>query len=59
MTSIRPMGTPTHHGLCMMKATASTAAVVPQITEPARPSQDFFGLIAGTIRCLPNNTPAA
>ena len=28
-------------------------------TEPAKPSQDFFGLIDGAIGCLPNSTPAA
>ncbi len=29
------------------------------MTEPAKPSQDFFGLIDGAIGCLPRNTPAA
>src|SRR4029450_5799802 len=29
------------------------------IAEPAKPSQDFFGLIVGAIGCLPNNTPTA
>ncbi len=32
--------------------------MTPKSSEPPSPSHDFFGLIAGTIRCLPNNTPA-
>ena len=28
-------------------------------TEPAKPSQDFFGLTVGAIGCLPNSTPVA
>ena len=26
--------------------------------DPAKPSQDFFGLTVGAIGCLPNSTPA-
>jgi hypothetical protein len=33
--------------------------VMPVITDPAKPSQDFFGLIVGAIGCRPRNTPAA
>ncbi len=29
------------------------------VTEPAKPSQDFFGLMDGAMGCLPNSTPAA
>ena len=28
-------------------------------TEPAKPSQDFFGLMVGAMGCLPKRTPAA
>jgi len=59
MTSMRPSGTPTHAGLSSRNVTASTAAVVPHTSEPVKPSQDFFGLIAGTMVCLPNSTPVA
>ena len=58
MTSISPSGTPTHAGLSSRNATDNTAAVTPKSSEPPSPSHDFFGLIAGTIRCLPNSTPA-
>ncbi len=50
---------PTHAGLSSRNVTASTDAAVPKTSEPAKPSHDFFGLIAGTIGCLPNSTPAA
>ena len=30
---------------------------MPNSIEPAKPSQDFFGLIFGAIGCLPNSTP--
>ena len=32
---------------------------MPASWEPAKPSQDFFGLIVGAIGCLPASTPAA
>ena len=38
--------------------TVTTAAPIPNSSEPPNPSHDFFGLIAGTIRCRPNSTPA-
>jgi len=58
MTSSRPSGNPTHQALPRRKVTESTAAVIPNTSEPPRPSQDFFGLIAGASGCLPNSTPA-
>jgi len=58
ITSISPSGTPTQAGLSSKNATVNTEAVIPKSSEPPSPSHDFFGLIAGTIRCFPNNTPA-
>ncbi|OHV01121.1 hypothetical protein BKN37_17345 [Mycobacterium talmoniae] len=59
VTSNNPSGRPTHHGLSGSRnVTASTAPVSPNNSDPANPSQDFFGLIAAAIGCLPNSTPA-
>jgi hypothetical protein len=58
ITSISPSGTPTQAGLPSRNSTDNTAAAMPNTSEPPSPSHDFFGLIAGAIRCLPNNTPA-
>jgi hypothetical protein len=58
ITSISPSGTPTQAGLSSKNVTVNTDAVMPKSSEPPSPSHDFFGLIAGAIRCLPNNTPA-
>jgi len=44
--------------LSSRNVTDKTAAVTPNSSEPPSPSHDFFGLMAGAIRCLPNNTPA-
>ena len=49
---------PTQNGACSPKTAISTPAAMPKTTEPAKPSQDFFGLIFGAIGCLPNSTPA-
>ena len=38
---------------------SSVADAMQASSDPAKPSHDFFGLMAGTIGCLPNNTPAA
>ncbi len=58
-TSTRPSSAPIHDGLPASKVAVRVAAVIPKTSEPANPSQDFFGLIAGTIGCLPNSTPTA
>ena len=38
---------------------SGVATIMQAVTEPAKPSHDFFGLIDGAIGCLPNSTPAA
>ena len=58
ITSINPSGTPTQAGLSSRNVTVTTAAPIPNSSEPPNPSHDFFGLIAGTMRCRPNSTPA-
>jgi len=58
ITNTSPSGTPTQAGLSSKNVTVNTDAVMPNSSEPPSPSHDFFGLIAGTMRCLPNNTPA-
>ena len=39
--------------------TESTPTTTQLAHDPAKPSQDFFGLTVGAIGCLPNMTPAA
>src|ERR1700677_588170 len=56
-TSTRPHSAPTHGDLPAKKVADRIAAVIPQANEPANPSQDLFGLIVGTIGCLPKSTP--
>jgi len=58
MTSMMPSGTPTHSGRPARKCTDSTETAMLNSSDPLKPSQDFLGLIAGTIGCLPNSTPA-
>ena len=57
-TSSAPVSTPAHHGPCSRKTTPSAPATMPVTREPAKPSQDFLGLIVGAIGCLPASTPA-
>ena len=53
-----PVSTPAHHGPCSRKTTLSAPAAIPVTCDPAKPSQDFLGLILGAIGCLPASTPA-
>src|SRR5688500_7174223 len=39
--------------------TSATPAITHAMAEPAKPSQDFFGLTLGAMGCLPNMTAAA
>ena len=52
-----PRTSPTQNGTCKPKIAINTPAVIPKTIDPAKPSQDFFGLIFGAIGCLPNSTP--
>ena len=54
-----PNTSPPHHGPSRASASSGVATIMQAVTEPAKPSQDFFGLIDGAIGCLPNSTPAA
>ena len=40
-------------------AAATAPPTAQNSADPAKPSQDFFGLTVGAIGCLPNSTPAA
>ena len=50
---------PNHHGWFSMKTLSNTAAIMAASAAPAKPSQVFFGLIVGAIRCLPKFKPLA
>ena len=41
------------------QTTRATPAPTQDSSDPAKPSQDFFGEITGAIGCRPNSTPAA
>ena len=58
ITSIRPERHADPRGLVEQERHRQHGAVMPNTSEPPSPSHDFFGLIAGAIRCLPNSTPA-
>ncbi|CNL82007.1 Uncharacterised protein [Mycobacterium tuberculosis] len=58
-TKSTPSSAPIHGVLPTRKVAVMIVAVIPHTSEPAKPSHDFFGLIVGTIGCLPNNTPTA
>ena len=49
---------PCHHWPSSISQTVSAPPIIAPITDPAKPSQDFFGEIVGAIGCLPNSTPA-
>src|SRR5690606_37505730 len=57
--SAAPNSKPCHHWPPSSRSTESTPASMPNTSDPAKPSQDFFGLIRGAIGCLPNSTPQA
>ena len=58
-TIVRPSSRPIQTGLWASRVAVRAGAVIPNSSEPANPSQDLFGLIAGTIGCLPKSTPTA
>ena len=57
--SAAPKTRPPHHGPSSARTMNGVATSMHATTDPAKPSQDFFGLIDGAIACLPNITPAA
>ena len=59
ITSSAPSSAPSHQASSSSSATHSAPATMPATCEPAKPSQDFFGLIVGAIGCRPASTPAA
>ena len=56
-TIVKPSSRPIQTGLLASRVADNVTAVIPKISEPASPSHDLFGLIDGTIGCLPNSTP--
>ena len=58
-TRTAPKMRPNHHGSWSMKIAVSTPATRAATTEPAKPSQVFFGLILGAIGCFPKERPEA
>ncbi len=58
ITAPAPSTRPTQAWPFSSKIIPSAPPATHRITDPASPSQVFFGLIAGTIRCLPNRMPA-
>ena len=58
-TSSAPVRTPCHHDPPSISHTDSAPVTMPAASEPAKPSQDFFGLIVGAIGWRPANTPTA
>ena len=49
----KPAITPCHQGASRMKTNDSAPTKDCKITDPAKPSQDFFGLMDAAIGCLP------
>ena len=58
-TSAAPNSAPCHHWPSSISVTVRMPATMPATIDPAKPSQDFFGLMTLAIGCLPNHTPAA
>src|SRR5215211_3234267 len=54
-TRLTPRMMPTQNGTFRARTAIQMPAAVPKISDPATPSQDFFGLIVGAIGCLPNS----
>ncbi len=58
-TMTAPKMSPNHHGSWIMKIESSTPPTIATMTDPAKPSQVFFGLIRGAIGCFPKVSPEA
>lgn len=54
-----PRTMPVHHGRPSMSQTTRMPMTMLAATDPAKPSQVFFGLIRGAIGCLPRLSPVA
>ena len=54
-----PRTRPTHQRPSSSPVTVAHPTTMQETTDPAKPSQDFFGEITGAIGCFPNSTPTA
>ena len=54
-----PSTAPCHQGPSRVSGIAIAPTSAHEMTDPAKPSQDFFGDSFGAIGCLPSRTPKA